>query len=163
MRIIEDNDAKKMARDPRMINKIESVLLNAKVYEALHPLICVVNQQRKYQKDTFVIILANALEFDVKNLFLEQKRFSDILVEIDENRACYALVCLDTKVEGGFHFAQRLLRHMKTGFAKDIYMAVVDVRGGNHSADDILFTLMDIHSKAMLMGRQGEAVLHSMM
>ena len=57
---------------------------------------------------SFVIMLMSAENIDVKALLDEQKRDTDILFEIDEASSLYAVICQDTKIDGGYHFAERV-------------------------------------------------------
>ena len=151
-------------RDALQKQEVDGIAFDRKVYASMFTLLqAALGALRRNDTGAFSVIFATAEGFDMQALFAQEKRYSDILVKIDEVEDTYALVCLETPVEGGFQFAQRLLRHMKTGFAERVYMAVVDVRSATYSAEEVISKMLEIYYDAKAKRREGEAVLFSMM
>lgn len=150
------------ARDANVAEAVRRIVLGKRMYDKLESLMKSALLLQCKRKEPFVVILISAAEgYALKSLLVEQKRALDILVEVDAAANCYALMCLDTKVEGGFQFAQRLLRFMKTGFAEEIYMVVADVRSKHHGTSAVLGTLIETYFDAIDAKREGEVILRS--
>ncbi len=111
--------------------------------------------------EPFSIILLDGMAEKIETILREEKRSTDILVKIDGMENRYALVCLETKVEGGFFFAQRLMRRFKTAFVEDIYMVVADIRDDDYDAMEILCTISDMMEETKKKKKKGEVILHS--
>ena len=109
----------------------------------------------------FSVVFLEAESENIEELLKEEKRFSDILIRIDACYNRYVLVCLDTKVQGGFFFAQRLMRRLKTVFAKSIYMVVTDIRSCEFKPAQIACALTDAMAKAKTEKREGEVVVYT--
>jgi len=111
---------------------------------------------------SFVIMLVSAENIDVKELMTQQKRETDILFEIDEASSLYAVVCQDTKIDGGYHFAERVFQHMKTGDAAEVYCTELEVRTTTHDIKYVIFKVLETFIQSKVDGRCGEVVFKSL-
>ncbi len=111
---------------------------------------------------SFVIMLVSAENIDVKELMTQQKRDTDILFEIDEASSLYAVVCQDTKIDGGYHFAERVFSHMKTGDAAEVYCTELEVRTTTHDIKYVIFKVLETFIQSKIDGKCGEVIFKSL-
>ena len=114
------------------------------------------------EERAFVIMLVSAENIDVKELMTQQKRDTDILFEIDEASSLYAVVCQDTKIDGGYHFAERVFSHMKSGDAAEVYCTELEVRTTTHDIKYVIFKVLETFIQSKVDGRSGEVVFKSL-
>ena len=111
---------------------------------------------------SFVIMLVSAKNIDLKALLEQEKRDTDILFEIVDAIPVYAVICQDTKIDGGYHFAERVLRHMKEGEAEDIYCTELEVRSTTHHIKYVIFKVLETFIQSKVEGRSGEVTFKSL-
>ena len=111
---------------------------------------------------SFVMILVSASNIDVGVLLEKEKRDTDILFEIDKEASLYALICQDTKIDGGYHFAERILSTMKAENAEDIYCTDIEVRTTIHEIKFVIFKLIETYMKSKEDGKVNEIVFRSL-
>ena len=95
-------------------------------------------------------------------LLEKEKRDTDILFEIDKEDSLYALVCQDTKIDGGYYFAERLLHHMQLDKAKDIYCTDLEIRTTNHEIKFVILKLIETYMQSKQEGKNNEIVFKSL-
>lgn len=111
---------------------------------------------------SFVMMLISAKNIDLVKLLDKDKRDTDILFEIDKEASMYALICQDTKIDGGYHFAQRLLRSMEEEGATEVYCTDLEIRTTNHEIKFVIFKLIETYMKSQVEGRTNEIVFKSL-
>ena len=111
---------------------------------------------------SFVMILVSANNIDAGALLEKEKRDTDILFEIDKEDSLYVLICQDTKIDGGYHFAERILRSMKEDNAEDVYCTDLEIRTTNHDIKSVIFKLIETYMKSKLDGKANEIVFKSL-
>ena len=111
---------------------------------------------------SFVLMLVSAKDIDMGTLLEKEKRDTDILFEIDKEDSLYALVCQDTKIDGGYYFAERLLHHMQLDNATDIYCTDLEIRTTNHEMKFVILKLIETYMKSKQDGRSNEIVFKSL-
>ena len=109
----------------------------------------------------FVMIMISADNYDLKSLLQHQKRESDMLYEIDRNENIYILICQKTKIEGGYRFAQRLIKNMMLDSAKDLYCAQIEVRSTMHEPKTVILNLLESYVEARQQLKASEIVFRS--
>jgi KaiC/GvpD/RAD55 family RecA-like ATPase len=114
------------------------------------------------EERSFVVMLVTAENIAVQNILVEQKRDTDILFEIDKEESIYAIICQDTKIDGGYHFGERVMRHMKLNEAKMPYCVELEVRTTTHDIKYIIFKLMEEFIKARDEKRSGEIIFKTL-
>lgn len=112
-------------------------------------------------ENTFVLMLISAENIALEALLQEQKRDTDLLYTVDEEEGIYAMVCQETRVDGGYRFAERLMEHIEKANGKEIYCAELEVRTNKYSIKDIIFRTMDTYLKARHEEKSGEIVFKS--
>ncbi|AKF25206.1 hypothetical protein YH65_07210 [Sulfurovum lithotrophicum] len=117
--------------------------------------------ERKEERN-FVTMLVSAQNIDLKALLEKEKRETDMLFEIDACEPLYALICQDTKIDGGYHFAQRVVRNAVTGGGKDVYCTELEVRTTSHKIKYIIYRLMELFLKAKKANKHGEIVFKAL-
>ena len=114
------------------------------------------------EERAFVIMLVSAENIDVETLLEKEKRNTDILFEIDKEASLYAIICQDTKIDGGYHFAERVVRNMLLHKSEDIYCTELEVRTTAHNIKYVVFKLIETYIKAKQDKKEGEIVFKSL-
>ena len=114
------------------------------------------------EERSFVTMLVSDSKIDVGKIVAEQKRNTDILFKLDESKHIYAIICQDTKIDGGYHFADRVMRHMKSSDAEEPYCVEVEVRTTVHEIKFIVFKLLEEYLKAKEEKLCGEIVFKTL-
>jgi hypothetical protein len=157
--IKRENDARK--GDVRFNG--DDISLAAKLLEKLTTTVEIIYYlMNRREERSFVVMLVTAENIDVKNILAEQKRNTDILFEIDKEDSIYAIICQDTKIDGGYHFGERVMRHMKLKEARSPYCVELEVRTTTHDIKYIIFKLMEEFIKARDEKRSGEIIFKTL-
>ncbi len=114
------------------------------------------------EERSFVVMLVTAQNIDVKTLLIKEKRNTDILFEIDEEASLYTIICQDTKIDGGYHFADRVLRSMILNKGEDIYCTELEVRTTTYNIKYVIFKLIETFIKSKQEKKQGEIVFKTL-
>jgi hypothetical protein len=114
------------------------------------------------EERSFVAILLSAQNIDLDKLIQEEKRNTDILFEVDKESSIYTIICQDTRVDGGYRFAERIMKRMLSEDAKDIYITQLEVRTTRYDIKYIIFKLLEIFIKMKIDGKEKEIVYNSL-
>ena len=110
----------------------------------------------------FVIMLISAENIDIQTLLTKEKRNTDILFEIDKEASLYAIVCQDTKIDGGYHFAERVVRNMILHKSENIYCTELEVRVRHYSPKQVVLKLLETFVKSKQTNKSNEIVFRSL-
>ena len=113
-------------------------------------------------EQSFVLMLVTANDVDLNTLLDKQKRDTDILFEIDKEEPLYVMLCQDTKVDGGYHFAQRVISNIQSENGNDVYCTVVEVKSTHYSPKKIILKLLETFIKSKQMKKSGEIIFRSL-
>jgi hypothetical protein len=111
---------------------------------------------------SFVVMLLSAEKVDMYALLQEQKRNTDILFEIDKEASVYAIVCQDTKIDGGYHFAERLLREIIENKGEEIFCIDLEIRTTSHKIKYLIYRLIELYVEAKSMKKEGEIIFKTL-
>jgi hypothetical protein len=141
----------------------DDIVLTITLMEKLKNAIDIVYYLMDHQdEDEFVLLLMNAENVELEILLEEAKRDSDILFEIDKEKSIYAMLCQDTKVDGGYRFAERIIRNIVSKDGTDIYCAELEVRSTSYNLKDVILKLVETFIKAKQDGKSGEIIYKSL-
>jgi hypothetical protein len=139
------------------------ISLAAKMLDALSTTIEIVYYlMNRGEERSFVVMLVSAKACDVKAILSGQKRNTDILFEIDEAESIYAIICQDTKIDGGFHFGERVMRYLKQDNAEEPYCIELEVRATTHDIKYIIFRLIETYIAAKEQKNSGEIIFKTL-
>lgn len=139
------------------------ITLAAKILEKLSGTMDIVYYlMNRGEGRSFVLMLVSAKNIDMGTLLENEKRDTDILFEIDKEDSLYALICQDTKIDGGYYFAERLVHHMQLDNATDIYCTDIEIRTTNHEIKFVILKLIETYMKSKEEGRSNEIVFKSL-
>ena len=110
----------------------------------------------------FVIMLLSARKVELERLIELEKRDTDLLFEIDKDHALYALICQETKIDGGYRFAERFHRTLESENAENIYSVEIEVGSTRYEIKEVVFKLIETYMKAISEEREGEIIFHSL-
>ncbi len=111
---------------------------------------------RRENQRALVLMLISASDIDMDTFLQEKKRDTDILYKVDEARNIYAMICQDTRVDEGYHFAQRLHRSLEEVQASEVYVSEVEISSTNYEAKEVIFRLIELYFRAVNSGQTGE-------
>lgn len=112
--------------------------------------------------ESFVLMLVTAQELELKGLLNKQKRETDILFEINKEESIYVMLCQDTKVDGGYRFAERIVSNIKEEKGTEIYCSQLEVRSTRHKIKTVLFALLEMFLKSQRETKTEEIVYKSL-
>jgi hypothetical protein len=110
----------------------------------------------------FVIMLLSAQKVDLETLLEKEKRDTDLLFQIDKDKSLYALICQETKIDGGYRFAERFHRTLKSENAEKVYSVEIEVGSTRYEIKEIIFKLIETYIKTVKNGQEGEIIFHSL-
>ncbi len=134
----------------KMLDKLETMI------DVIYYLMENENQQ------AFVLMLLTAKDVDLSTLLNKEKRATDILLEIDKEESLYVMLCQDTKVDGGYRFAERLIRNIELDMGTDIYCTEVEVRATHYTPKQVILKLLETFAKSKLSNKSNEIVFRSL-
>jgi hypothetical protein len=141
----------------------KEIQLAVKLLDELQTTIDIVYYLMEQEKEqAFVLMLLTAKDIDLNSLLNNEKRETDILFEIDKEDAIYAMVCQDTKVDGGYHFAERVMRNIQLDEGKDIYCTELEVRATHYSPKHVVLKLLETFVKSKELNKSNEIVFRSL-
>lgn len=112
--------------------------------------------------ESFVLMILTAKDVDLHPLLDKEKRDTDILFEIDKEEALYVMLCQDTKVDGGYRFAERIIDNIKSENGKEIYCTEMEVKSTHYSPKQIILKLLETFIKSKQVDKSGEIVFRSL-
>ncbi len=114
------------------------------------------------EERSFVLMLVTAQNADIAALMDAEKRNTDILFEIDKERAIYAVICQDTKIDGGYHFGERVMSHLQKIGAVEPYCVELEVRTTTYDIKYLIFKVIEEMLRAQKEERCGEIVFRTL-
>jgi hypothetical protein len=102
----------------------------------------------KGEERAFVIILLSVKCEKTIQLLENEKRDTDILFEIDRKKNIYSIICQDTKLDGGYRFAERIMKKLVDNNAKEVYLTEMEVRTTQYDIKYIIFKLLEMYIKS---------------
>ena len=143
--------------------KADEIVLAVNMIEKLEKTIDVVYYLMEHEEvESFVLLLMTAENVDMNKLLEYEKRDTDILFEIDKEESTYVMLCQDTKVDGGYHFAERIIKHIVSQEGRDIYCTEVEVRSTHYSVKKVIFKLIETFIKSKIENKTNEIVYKSL-
>ena len=141
----------------------DDIVLTSTLMDKLTNAIDIVYYLMDHQnEETFVLLLIKAQNVELEVLLEAEKRDSDILFEIDKEKSIYAMLCQDTKVDGGYRFAERMIGNIVSNEGTDIYCAELEVRSTNYKLRGVILKLVETFIKAQQEGKSGEIIYKSL-
>jgi hypothetical protein len=117
--------------------------------------------ERKEER-AFVAMLVSAQNLDLKTLIEKEKRETDIMFEISAEEKLYALICQDTKIDGGYHFADRLVRKTIEGGGEEVYCVELEIRTTIHKIRYLIYRLMELFIQTRQNKQTGEVIFKAL-
>lgn len=141
----------------------KEIQLAVKLLDELQTTIDIVYYLMEQEKEqAFVLMMLTAQDVDLNTLLNNEKRDTDILFEIDKDEPIYVMLCQDTKVDGGYHFAERVIRNIQLDEGKEIYCTELEVRATHYSPKHIVLKLLETFVKSRQLNKSNEIVFRSL-
>lgn len=142
--------------------KAEEILLAVNMIKKLEKTIEVIYYLMEHEDvESFVLLLITAKNVEMVPILEYAKRDTDILFEVDKDEALYVMLCQDTKVDGGYHFAERIIKNIVSKEGTDIFCSEVEVRSTRYQVKNIIFKLIETFMKAKAENKTNEIVYKS--
>ncbi|HHO65812.1 MAG TPA: hypothetical protein ENJ71_04775 [Epsilonproteobacteria bacterium] len=109
-------------------------------------------------ENTFVLMLLTAEDVALKTLLESEKRNEDIVYDFFPEENVYAMICQETKIDGGYRFAERIIRKINAEGGKDIYCSEIEVNNSKYTPKDVIFRVLEGFTKAREKGLSGEII-----
>ena len=139
------------------------IQLAVKMLDKLQTTIDIIYYLMEHENEqAFVLMLLTAKDVDLNTLLDKEKRDTDILFEIDKEESLYVMLCQDTKVDGGYRFAERILRNIQLDNGEDIYCTELEVRATHYSSKQVVLKLLETFVKSKLENKSNEIVFRSL-
>jgi len=155
-------DVKKTRRPSLRFNESEIKLALSVIEKMEKPIELMYYLMDREHEKPFVIILISAEDIEVASLLEEEKRDTDLLFEIDENKKLFALICQETKVDGGYRFAERLLRSLISNNAHTIYCTEMEIRSTKYAIKEVIFKSIESYIMAKKEKKKSEIIFRSL-
>ena len=111
---------------------------------------------------SFVLMVVTAKDVDLNTLLDKQKRDTDILFEVDKEESFYVMLCQDTKVDGGYRFAERIIKNIQSENGTEIYCTEVEIKSTHFTPQQIILKLLETFIKSQRDNKMGEIVFRSL-
>ena len=141
----------------------KEIQLAVKMLDTLQTTIDIIYYLMEHEnEEAFVLMLLTAKDIDLNTLLNKEKRDTDILFEIDKDESLYVMLCQDTKVDGGYRFAERLIRNIQLDQGTDIYCTELEVRATHYSPKQVVLKLLETFVKSKQQNKSNEIVFRSL-
>ena len=141
----------------------DELTMAVNIVEAVAPTIDIIyHLMDNRDEESFVLILMSAKNIDMGTLLEKEKRDTDILFEIDKDESVYLMLCQDTKVDGGYRFAERIIRNTVSDNGSDIYCTELEIRSTTHIIKDVILKLVESYIKTKQENKSGEITFRSL-
>lgn len=141
----------------------KEIELAAKMLDRLETTIDIVYYLMENENEqSFVLMLMTAKDVDLNTLLNKEKRDTDILFEIDKEESLYVMLCQDTKVDGGYRFAERVIHAIQSDNGSAIYCTELEIRTTHHSPKKVVLKLLETFLKSKQMDKMDEIVFRSL-
>ena len=143
--------------------KAEEIVLAVNMIEKIEKTIEVVYYLMEHEGvESFVLLLLTANNVEMTPILDFEKRDTDILFEVDKDESIYLVLCQDTKVDGGYHFAERIIKNIISKEGTDVFCSEVEVRSTRYPVKNVIFKLIETFMKAKLENKTNEIVYKSL-
>ncbi len=150
-------------RRPSLRFNEDEIKLSLSVMEQMEkPLELMYYLMERENEKPFVIILISAEDVDLESLLKEAKRNTDLLFEIEKSENLFALICQETKVDGGYRFAERLLRTLVAKNAHTIYCTEMEIRSTRYAIKEVIFKSIESYITAKKENKESEIIFRSL-
>ena len=157
------NKEVKHARRPTLrFNESEIKLALAVIHKMEKPIELMYYLMEREREKPFVILLISAEDIDLEALLAKEKRDTDLLFEIEKKQNLYALICQETKVDGAYRFAERLLRTLILNDAHSIYCTEMEIRSTTYDIKEVIFKSIESYIAAKKENRESEIIFRSL-
>lgn len=126
------------------------ILLGVEIINKLKKVTEVLLYIKEHKNLKFSYILFHSTKENFLEYITEQKRDTDLAFHLSEKEDLYCLVCQETDIEGGYRFAERLMKsfNIDVDNSLDFYANILFVDSNKYDSMGVLFQLIDAFSEA---------------
>jgi hypothetical protein len=117
------------------------------------------------RENAFVVILLDlpsGKPVDKEAMLRFNKRATDLLFPIDKEKNLFVMLCQGTMIEGGYRFAERLMRTVIKEISASPYIVEVEVKTTKYDIKTLIFTVVELYLKAKKEQLTGKVVYKSL-
>jgi len=160
---MSNKEEKKQARRPKLrFNEAEIKLALSVMGQLEKPIELMYYLMERENEKSFVIIFLSGDGIELESIIKLEKRDTDLLYTLDKSKNLFALICQETKVDGAYRFAERLMRNLILNNATEIYCSELEVRSSKHPAQEIIFKSIENYNKLKKDKKENEIIFHSL-
>jgi len=157
-----NQEVKKTRRPELRFNETEIMLALAIIEKMEKPIELMYYLMERERNRPFVMIFISANEVDIKSILKIEKRDTDLLFKIDKNQNLFALICQETKVDGGYRFAERIVRALVLNNGSEIYCSEMEIRTTRYEIKELIFKSIESYITAKKEKREKEIIFRSL-
>lgn len=140
----------------------DAIKLAVQMVEELQKPLEVLYYLMDHGEQSVVLILLSSECVRLDEILIEQKRDTDIMYEIDKEKSIYALLCQETKVDGGYIFEQRLEQSIVKAGGKKLFSAELEIKTTKYQTKDVIMKLLDMYLYAVENNKDAEVVFRTL-
>jgi len=124
--------------------------LGMKIFEQLNlPLEMIIHLLKIGKIHSFSAIVISADIGKLGDFLKKKKRKTDLLFPIDEEKEIYAMLCQETRVDGGFYFVERLKQLLDKEDGEKMIAGILGVESVHYVTRDLVFIMLDIYLQVL--------------
>lgn len=141
---------KDIAKRKKIDYSESDILLGVDIIDKLKKVTDVLLYIKEHKNLKFSYILFHSTKKDFFSYIQKQKRDTDLAFHLSEEEYLYCLVCQETDIQGGYRFAERLMKsfNIDVDNSLDFYANVLFVDSNKYDSMGVLFELIDSYSEA---------------
>jgi hypothetical protein len=122
----------------------EELLLGLTMMEKLEKLTDMMRYFLEHKNIKFTYLMMHVEDPDFESFINKQKRATDVLVPIEPEKGLYVIVCQETNIEGGYRFAERIIRELEVIREKRcISCNVLTVSTAHYTTQQVILYLLE--------------------
>jgi len=154
---------KKQSKRPQLrFNESEIKLALSVMGQLEKPIELMYYLMERENEESFVIIFLSGTGVEIESIIKLEKRDTDLLYTLDKGSNLFALICQETKVDGAYRFAERLMRNLVLNNASEIYCSELEVRSTKHPVQEVIFKSIENYNKMKKDKKENEIIFHSL-
>lgn len=160
---MRQSEVRKKVRRPKVrFNESEIKLVLSLMDKLQKPIELMYYLMERENETSFVIILLSGNGIKLEKTVKLGKRDTDLLYTIDKDKNLFALICQETKVDGAYRFAERLLKKLIVNNITQIYCSEIEVRLTKHPVQEVIFKSIENYNKIKKDKKENEIIFYSL-
>ena len=152
---------KRARKDKLRVNEREIKLISKMIEEMRVGFEVIYYLLERSNLDSFVIVLLSAENVDIHTIIRENKRDTDLVYCIDEDTGLHAVLCQETRIDGGYMFGKRISDILAQKGGESIYCTQLEVRTTRYDIKDLIFKVYEVYRQSIEEQKEKEVVVRT--